>query len=220
MKSFVGSVLVFAATLCDSNAQDIRVRIGSYFGGGTVTCVDETSNNFCPGGTLSPSFPATTHVTAVTKDVSGNIYIAGDTNAASRFPITSNAYSKTVAHKEPFYVGPTLSSDSFVAKFGPGGNLIWSTYLGVPTQDFTATPDAPTPIINFARKPWTAAPLETGLIRGEILSADHRSTTNAFHAVSTKMPNPTFPPKVLSSHRLVPVELPRNRNAPALGAVE
>jgi len=96
------------------------------------------------GGTAN--VPATTHVTAVTKDSAGNIYIAGDTNAASGFPITSNAYSKTVAHKFPFYDGPSLSSDSFVAKFGAGGNLIWSTYLGIPTLDFTPTPDAPMPI--------------------------------------------------------------------------
>jgi uncharacterized repeat protein (TIGR01451 family) len=149
MRSFVALMLAFSATLCvciDSNAQDIRVRIGSYFGGGTATCVDEGGNFLCPGGTLSATFPATTHVTVVTKDASGNIYIAGDTNAASGFPITSNAYSKTVAHKRSSYDGPTVSSDSFVAKFGPNGNLVWSTYLGVPTPDFTPAPDAPTPV--------------------------------------------------------------------------
>jgi len=151
MRSFVASLVVFSATLCvciDSHAQDIRVRIGSYFGGGVATCVDVSFNGLCPGGVVggTANFPATTQVTAVTKDAAGNIYIAGDTNAASGFPITSNAYSKTVAHKFPFYDGPSLSSDSFVAKFGAGGNLIWSTYLGIPTLDFTPTPDAPMPI--------------------------------------------------------------------------
>src|SRR5437763_7262296 len=84
MRSFVASMLVFSATLCvciDSNAQDIRVRIGSYFGGTVATCVDISFNGLCPGGVVggTANFPATTHVTAVTKDAAGNIYIAGDT---------------------------------------------------------------------------------------------------------------------------------------------
>ena len=136
MKSLVAALVITTAVCAaiDLQAQDIRVRIGTYFGGGTATCVDVSFNGLCPGGVVggTATFPATTHATAVTTDASGNIYISGDTNAASGFPITSNAYSKTVAHESPYYDGPEISSDSFVAKFSAGGQLLWSTYLGVP----------------------------------------------------------------------------------------
>ena len=110
MRSLLAPALVIATIVCaniDLHAQDIRVRIGSYFGGGTATCVDVSFNGLCPGGVVggTANFPATTHVTAVTKDAAGNVYVAGETNAASGFPITSNAYSKTVAHKFRFMTG-------------------------------------------------------------------------------------------------------------------
>jgi hypothetical protein len=108
---------------------DPRQRYGTYLGGSQATCVDYASNDNCNGAPSSTT-PATTQVTAVTVS-SGNIYVAGGTNAAD-FPTTAGAYSRTVAHTMPFYDGPTISSDSFVAKFSSGGQLVWSTYLGVP----------------------------------------------------------------------------------------
>jgi len=57
--------------------------------------------------------------TAVTSDSQGNVYVVGLTYS-SDFPVTAGAVQTTF--------GGTC--DAFVAKLGPDGKLIWSTYLG------------------------------------------------------------------------------------------
>src|SRR5436305_1355088 len=108
-------VVLVASTLwtVPSQAQlDARERYGTYLGGSQAQCIDYAANNACNGAPSSIT-PANTEVTAVTVDGSGNIYVAGDTNAMD-FPTTSGAYSRTVAVEVPYYDGPTLSSDTFV----------------------------------------------------------------------------------------------------------
>jgi uncharacterized protein (TIGR03437 family) len=56
---------------------------------------------------------------AVTSDPQGNTYVAGVT-AARDFPVTSGAYQTTLSGTD----------DTFVAKLGPDGKVIWATYLG------------------------------------------------------------------------------------------
>ena len=57
---------------------------------------------------------------ATVTDANGNVYIAGDAQAAD-FPVTANAFQKTYGDGQ---------QDGFVAKFDKDGNLLWSTYLG------------------------------------------------------------------------------------------
>src|SRR6185437_7077744 len=58
-------------------------------------------------------------------DASGNMYVTGRTES-SNYPTTPNAVSRG-------YRGGV--SDAFVSKFGPGGDLIYSTYLGGARED-------------------------------------------------------------------------------------
>jgi len=60
----------------------------------------------------------------------GNIYVCGGT-ASHDFPTTEGAYDRT------FNFGDTSGQecDAFICKFGPGGQLIWSTFLGGPGYD-------------------------------------------------------------------------------------
>jgi hypothetical protein len=58
------------------------------------------------------------HALGIAVDMQGNIYLTGYT-ASNNFP-TLNAY-------QPVSGG---QGDAFVSKFGPGGTLIYSTYLG------------------------------------------------------------------------------------------
>ena len=55
---------------------------------------------------------------AIVVDQSGNVYLTGQ--AGSGFVTTPNAYQKT----------PASSTDGFVAKLGPDGQLIYATFLG------------------------------------------------------------------------------------------
>jgi uncharacterized protein (TIGR03437 family) len=57
--------------------------------------------------------------TAVASDAQGNVYVAGLTYSAD-FPVTAGAFQTTF--------GGTC--DAFIAKVGPDGKLVWSTYLG------------------------------------------------------------------------------------------
>src|SRR5579872_3761715 len=59
------------------------------------------------------------YATAVTSDAQGNTYVVGLTYS-SDFPVTAGAF-------QPKFGG---TSDAFIAKLGPDGHLIWSTYLG------------------------------------------------------------------------------------------
>src|SRR5215471_16865096 len=87
---------------------------------------------------LSPSWEDSTYfggsgndvIAAQTTDTSGNIYVTGITTS-NNFPTTSGVY-------EPTYPGPSGSNVIFVSKFGPGGALIWSTFLGPGCFEFLA----------------------------------------------------------------------------------
>ena len=73
------------------------------------------------------------HARDVCSDAQGNVYVVGGT-ASADFPVTGGAYQTT------FSTGGTQTGtsgycDAFVSKFGPTGNLIWSTYLGGPNYD-------------------------------------------------------------------------------------
>jgi hypothetical protein len=55
-------------------------------------------------------------------DLTGNVYVTGETGSSFDFPITSNAY-------QPTYGGGT--NDDFLTKFTPSGEqLLYSTYFG------------------------------------------------------------------------------------------
>lgn len=59
------------------------------------------------------------YATSVTSDAQGNTYVAGLTYSAD-FPVTAGAFQTTFGG----------TSDAFIAKLGPTGNLLWCTYLG------------------------------------------------------------------------------------------
>jgi hypothetical protein len=58
----------------------------------------------------------------------GNIYVAGTTRSAD-FPTTRGSYD-THFDKSQSKTRWGYNSEIFVAKFGPSGNLIWSTLVG------------------------------------------------------------------------------------------
>lgn len=60
---------------------------------------------------------------AIAVDASGNAYVAGHT-LSSNFPTTPGAFQPT------FLGGPPGSKHAFVTKYGPGGAVAYSTYLG------------------------------------------------------------------------------------------
>lgn len=64
----------------------------------------------------------------VAVDAQGNMYVAGSTQSPN-FPTTPGAYDRT------FNSSGQYLSDAFVAKFGPTGNLIWSTLVGGPNYE-------------------------------------------------------------------------------------
>jgi hypothetical protein len=70
------------------------------------------------------------HARDVYADAHGNVYVCGGT-ASRDFPTTPGAYDGT------FNAGDTSGQecDAFICKFGPDGQLIWSTYLGSPGYD-------------------------------------------------------------------------------------
>lgn len=65
------------------------------------------------------------YATSVTSDAQGNTYVAGLTYS-SDFPVTAGAFQTKFGG----------TSDAFIAKLGPGGNLIWCTYLGGVLDDW------------------------------------------------------------------------------------
>ncbi len=64
----------------------------------------------------------------VAVDAQGNTYVSGSTQSPD-FPTTPGAYDRTYNSSGQFL------SDAFVAKFGPSGNLIWSTLVGGPNYE-------------------------------------------------------------------------------------
>jgi len=68
-------------------------------------------------------------ITAATRDAVGNVYVAG-TSASPNLPTTVGVY-------EPAYPGPTGYSAVFVSKFSAAGSLLWSTFVGPGTYQFS-----------------------------------------------------------------------------------
>jgi Beta-propeller repeat len=64
---------------------------------------------------------------AVALDTAGAAYVTGST-ASAAFPVTGGALQTTFA-------GPASGTDGFVTKIGPGGALVYSTYLGGSASD-------------------------------------------------------------------------------------
>jgi uncharacterized repeat protein (TIGR01451 family) len=108
----------------DSHAQDIRVRIGTYFGGGVARQFNGNCTTPC-----NTDSPAITVADKVVTDAAGNIFVAGHTTSID-LPTTVGAYSRTVDYACE-RSGNCVSSDAFVAKFSSSGKLIWSTYLNI-----------------------------------------------------------------------------------------
>lgn len=71
------------------------------------------------------------HARDVAADAQGNIYVVGGT-ASADFPTTPGTYQRALRMGGSQAFGPC---DVFVAKFSPGGVLIWSTYIGGPNYD-------------------------------------------------------------------------------------
>jgi hypothetical protein len=76
-----------------------------------------------------------TTVAATTADSQGNVYITGTTDGG--FPTTAGSYHpQFIGGLCPVGVGNAPPcTDAFVAKFGPTGSLIWSTYVGGTNSD-------------------------------------------------------------------------------------
>ncbi|OGS03131.1 MAG: hypothetical protein A2339_05045 [Elusimicrobia bacterium RIFOXYB12_FULL_50_12] len=68
----------------------------------------------------------TTVINDVKRDPAGNIYIVGETDASSGFPVTAGAYDTT-------FNG--LPKDAFAAKISPDNKIIFCTYLGGIAED-------------------------------------------------------------------------------------
>ncbi|MDQ3802832.1 MAG: SBBP repeat-containing protein [Acidobacteriota bacterium] len=81
----------------------------------------------------------------VAVDKGGNVYVAGTTNSAD-FPVTQNAAQKRLNRGTPDNTGAGTCCrdippyDAFVMKFGPGGDLRYSSYHGGSGSDGAAGP--------------------------------------------------------------------------------
>jgi len=93
---------------------------------------------FCYGqSSLPPSWLYSTYfggsqsdgIGAITRDADGNIYVTG-TSDSPDFPTTPGVY-------EASYPGPSGYQAIFVAKFSADGTLVWSTFLGPGSWQYT-----------------------------------------------------------------------------------
>jgi len=73
------------------------------------------------------------HARDVFADRRGNVYVVGGT-ASPDFPATGGAYDRTF-NAGGKQTGGAGACDAFITKFGPKGDLIWSTFLGGPNYD-------------------------------------------------------------------------------------
>jgi hypothetical protein len=139
MRYILALFFLFLFSLPIHGALDPRERYGTFLGGGHNKCVANTSGDLrCADGQLVSYGPATTIATAVTTDAAGNVYVAGYTDAVD-FPTTTGAYSRSAALIGTHICCLALSDDTFVMKFNASGQLVWSTYLNLPTNG-TQTP--------------------------------------------------------------------------------
>jgi hypothetical protein len=72
----------------------------------------------------------------VAVDAAGNVYVAGFTTSAD-FPTTPGAVQRNHNPGTPL-TSAIATSDAFVMKYDPSGNLIWSTFVGGPNYDAAA----------------------------------------------------------------------------------
>jgi uncharacterized protein (TIGR03437 family) len=86
------------------------------------------------------------YASAVASDAQGNVYVVGLTYSP-HFPVTPGAYQTTIGQ----------TCDAFVAKVGPDGKVIWSTYLGGILDDW-ATGVALDSAGNVLVTGWTRSP--------------------------------------------------------------
>jgi hypothetical protein len=74
-----------------------------------------------------------TSVSGMAIDAAGNSYITG--GAGSTLQVTDNSEYKECDHS---WYGFCIAADSFISKFNPAGQLVFSTYTGVGTGDAIA----------------------------------------------------------------------------------
>jgi uncharacterized protein (TIGR03437 family) len=106
----------------------------TWYGDAFVTELDAAGDSFVYATYLGGSAPDIGYGIAV--DGKGNAYVAGSTQSAD-FPTTAGVFQPKYAGGTPFNDGadPDPDGDAFVAKYGPSGALLWSTYLGGSGRD-------------------------------------------------------------------------------------
>lgn len=98
---------IHAALLpADPGSTGLAVQISSYLGGGAFE-----------------------HARDVTTDAAGNVYVVGGT-MSSGFPTTAGAYQRVHNQGRAPSQSGINPMDAFVMKLSPGGQIIWSTFLG------------------------------------------------------------------------------------------
>ena len=63
-------------------------------------------------------------------DAEGNVYVVGGTTSTSGFPTTAGAYDTTFNTGGTSCLGSQPTTDAFIVKLNPSGQIIWSTFLG------------------------------------------------------------------------------------------
>ncbi len=98
-----------------------------------VTAATRTPSPYEVAFSTSLGGRAAEMVRDVEVDFRGNVYVAGTTRSAD-FPTTRGAYD-TELDASAGRSRWGYNSDIFVAKFGPGGRLLWSTLIGGPNSE-------------------------------------------------------------------------------------
>ena len=75
------------------------------------------------------------YAASVASDSAGNTYIAGLTYSPD-LQVTAGAFQTHIGGNGSLANPTAIASDAFVAKFGPDGTLLWSTFLGGSGDDY------------------------------------------------------------------------------------